>query len=283
MNMFKALRGMVLAAFLAVGLVAMTASAAMAAGCAVENTTSHAKYAGTLQEAVEAAGAGNTLKVSGTCEGETTIGKSVTITGKSAAATILKGTGASTVVTISPGTTVKITKITITGGHGETGGGITNKGTLALTKATVRANTATNRGGGISNDGTLTLKGSTVSGNTAYEGGGISNEEDTLSKATVTLSTSTVSGNTASEGGGGISTEGGAVTLTASTVKENTARLGGGIFNGFGTVTLNHKTVITKNTAAFGGGGGICNTEHAKLIEAGGTVTENTPENVVNE
>ena len=52
-----------------------------------------------------------------------------------------------------------------------------------------------NTGGGVSNGGTLTIENSTISGNTG--GGGVSN-----SVARLTIDNSTISGNTARYGGG---------------------------------------------------------------------------------
>ena len=244
--MFKAMgirTGLVLAVVLAVsGVVAQAASA-----CEVQNKTSKAKYT-ELQAAVNAAEAGQTLKVTGTCEGNTTVEKDLTIIGKSPEATTLKGTGSGSVVTIIGGVTVTVSKLTITGGKASDGGGIYNEGTLTLSKAT-------------------------VSGNTAEEGGGIFNEV-----ATVTLENSTVSGNTAARGDG-MYNYGGTATLNKATVSGNTATaLGGGIYN-LGTATLNPKTKITENKAS-NKGGGIYDGKYAILVEAGGTVLGNTPENL---
>src|SRR5438874_1351945 len=73
---------------------------------------------GTLQEAVDAASAGDTLEVTGTCYGDTVMGKDLSIVGRGAAT--LVGTGGtrafSHVVYISFGNVVAITGLTITGG-----------------------------------------------------------------------------------------------------------------------------------------------------------------------
>ena len=346
-------------------LVAALASSGVAAqaasACEVQNATTKATFA-TLQAGVTAAAAGNTLKIIGTCEGNTIIEKSLTITGKSTTAPTLKGSGAyGPVVLIAHSTTVTISKLTITGGTGNLmGGGIDNEGTLTVSNATISGNTQAGEGGGIYNGGALTLVHSIVTGNTAADGGGIANENIlklqystvsgntaeysqgngggiyeakggplTLEHSTVsgntathqgggiydefgheaTLSNSTLSGNTAEEGGG-IFTEIGPITLQHSIVKGNTASFsgggiynahsgvtvtesvvtgndagedGGGLFNGIGAVVLlNPKTKITKNKATIKGGG-IYDAHEGKVVEAGGTVTSNTPENLYTE
>jgi hypothetical protein len=202
---------------------------------------------GTLQEAVDSASAGATLKVSGTCNGDTTIGKDLSIVGRGKA--ILDGSGSSGhVVVIGGFTSVAITGLTITGGtpmfpggpdedEGGDGGGIVNDGSLTLTRSTVTGNAATEGdkagdsplpsqsvGGGILNQGQLVLDHSTVVDNTAEEGGGIY----TLgfeNGASATLIAATIARNV----GGGILTDySGPLSLRDSTVTRN---IGVGIEN----------------------------------------------------
>ena len=99
------------------------------------------------------------------------------------------------------------------------GGGIHNRGTLALTGGTISGNTA-QCGGGIvnSNSGIFTMSGGTISGNTAdgsYGGGGVFNCN------IFTMSGGTISGNTTTSSGGGIYNRGGELTLTGGTVSGN--------------------------------------------------------------
>jgi predicted outer membrane repeat protein len=273
--------------------------------CLVVNARSGQGY-GTLQEAVAAATAGDTLQVKGTCYGTTTIAKNLTIVGKSgygSGQATLDGAKSGSVVTVEPGVTAAISSLTITGGSGSlepitfsiVGGGITNFGSLTLTDSTVSGNTAVEggrvgfgKGGGIFNGGEyspgapLTITDSTVSGNEAdYWGGGIGNEE-----GSVTLNDSTVSRNAARQEGGGIAEVfGGSLTITDSTVADNTVTasygIGGGIDVIQGSLTLTDSTV--RGNAAPRGGGGIYG---ATTIIAGGgrnsltldnsTVTRNT-------
>jgi hypothetical protein len=265
----------------------------------------------TLQAAVDAASPGDKLKVKGTCYGDTTIGKNLTIVGHSnpafGPATLNGGGKAQTQsVIVNLGATVAIIGLTITGGHNteigpgheateEKGGGIYNeRGSLTLTNSVVRGNIAVPSGrpnppqypfggGGIYNGGgSLTLNHSTVSDNEGLgKGGGIDNEEGSL-----TLNHSTVSGNRTtgsnrgagagfSHRGGGIYNAGGPVTLTNSTVtgNEGGAR-GGGIENNEGSFTL-EKSTVAGNTAR-GSGGGIGNLGSLTLDDS--DVTGNTAE-----
>ncbi|MGW6360839.1 hypothetical protein ACWFR5_38140 [Streptomyces sp. NPDC055092] len=124
-------------------------------------------------------------------------------------------------------------------------GGIDNRGTVRLTRSTVRNNTSSTDSGGIYNGGSLTLDLSTVTRNTATSpgGGGIFND------GTLTMTRTTVSDNTADFGGGIYNRN--AATLTLSSVVDNTANggpgSGGGIFNSGSTVTLN-RTTVRNNT-----------------------------------
>jgi hypothetical protein len=245
--------------------------------CLVVNVRSGASY-GTLQEAVTAASAEDTLKVKGTCYGTTTIAKNLTIVGESghgSGQATLDGAKSGSVVTVERGVTAAITRLTITGGSGSlepitfsiVGGGITNFGSLTLTDSTVSGNTAVEggsvgfgKGGGIFNGGEyspgapLTITDSTVSGNEAdYWGGGIGNEE-----GSVTLNDSTVSRNAARQEGGGIAQGfGGSLTITDSTVADNTVTASYGLGGGIqveGSLTLTNSTV-RGNRASLGGGG----------------------------
>ena len=140
-----------------------------------------------------------------------------------------------TVFSIGPAATVTLSELTITGGSGS-GGGIFNRGTLTVTRAHIRDNTAgdpTNgdgTGAGIWNhvSGTLTLESTTVSGNTVVgnlsyapsRGGGIANDGVLL------LVNSTISGNTADQGfGGGIASSQASsfVSMVNSTVSGNSS------------------------------------------------------------
>jgi hypothetical protein len=139
----------------------------------------------------------------------------------------------------------------------ESGGGILNHGTVALTQCTLAHNTAGRDGGGIANFGTLTLANSTLVANRVVDnsGGGIYNG------GTMTLTNCTLVDNTSNFGSGGGIVNGGTLTLTNCTVARNMASpflvRGGGIVNG-GMLTLTNSTIVD-NTVIGGPGGGIAN------------------------
>jgi hypothetical protein len=174
------------------------------------------------------------------------------------------------------GVEVSISGLTITGGRGLSGGGISNGGMLTLTDCTLSNDTAIvssnigGSGGGISNSGTLTLTDCTLSHNTAIggkniingsgsSGGGISNS------GTTTLTDCTINGNLVSGGfiddsGGGISNSGTMIltgcTLSGNSASANIPGSGGGIKNG-GTLTLIDCSLSGNSAGSFGGNGGI--------------------------
>ncbi|MFF7126127.1 hypothetical protein [Streptomyces sp. NPDC008240] len=285
-------------------VVATMAGAAGLTGAApataAQNTTVNCNAdPGALQPAINAASPGSTLQVRGTCVGNFTIDKNLTLTGVQGA--VLDGNHTGSVVTVTNGAQARLVAFTITDGHNFNGGGVLNinGGTTTLDRTTVTGNSSVFTGGGIFNDGTskLTLTNSTVQHNTAVSTGGIDNRGTArLTRSTVrdntsssdsggiynggslTLNLSTVSGNTAtSPGGGGIFNDG-TLTMTRSTVRGNTADFGGGIYNrNAATLTLSSVVGNTANGGP-GSGGGIFN--------SGGTVTldrtlvrNNTPDN----
>lgn len=109
----------------ALGLVAATlaisapAMGASAPSCAVSNTRTHESNS-SLQAAVDAAEAGDTLEVKGTCVGNTTVGKDLGIKGVTnktfPGPPTLGGGGTGTVLQIANGTTTTIDGLTISDG-----------------------------------------------------------------------------------------------------------------------------------------------------------------------
>jgi len=279
--------------------------------CVVSNATTDQDH-GSLQAAVNAATAGDTLEVKGTCVGSTTLAKDLTIKGDntSGGSPTLDGGGAGTVVHVTDGTTIfeglKITNgvasvESVEGNGCCVGGGIAVSGDTAaarLVDSLVTGNSATVFGGGIDvDDGALTLVDSTVSGNTAWSAAGIDSDF-----GTITLIDSAVSGNTAAGGtscqdlgscAGGIWNFGGTLTLVDSTVSGNTAtRRGGGIVNQTPTggptavLTLSGDSSITGNrafsdrTVNLGGGIWIRGTGTVTTATAdwSGSVSKNRPD-----
>jgi hypothetical protein len=213
--------------------------------------------------------------------GELAISKDLTIAGPGASVITVSGNHASRVFDLNAPFTVDISGLTIADGLGNiVGGGILNRGALAIdsstirdndvladvgsgcgianygmltvTHSTVRDNVGVCLGGGIANDGTLAVISSTLSGNSASSGGGIFNS------GTLTVTSSTLSDNSATGAdgnGGGIVNNDGRATITDSTLNGSSAgSTGGGIFNpGEGTLSVTGCT-IAGNSAANGGG-----------------------------
>jgi predicted outer membrane repeat protein len=304
--------------------IALAASFLMSAGadarppsqCEVTNIGLHARYVA-LQAAVDAAGVGDTLRVKGTCAGNTAINKDLTIQGQPRA--ILDGNGAGSVVTIGSRIlglfpTVTMRNLTITDGSAAAGGGIVLQGSLTLLHSTVTGNTAAGEGGGIlvndNGSGILTLdEGSVVAGNTAVTGGGIASDHGgpiylnggssvdhnaatdgggiEVGEATgvVLNDTSSVHDNTATGYGGGIAALSiDTVVLNGdSSIYGNVADHGGGLFDaGLADITINDHGSIHDNTAASSGGGVYARFGGVGLtgFVAGVDVLHNTPDDI---
>ena len=229
-----------------------TATAATIGGTLTVTNTNDSGF-GSLRDAIANAVSGDTINfsVTGTITlaSTLTINTSLTITGAGAPNVAISGNNSVQAFSISGGTTVTISGLTIQNGNNTgggtygsvAGGGIYNAGTLTLSNSTVSGNTVSATGsgyyvsvygGGIYNAGTLALSNSTISGNTANGGGndyyGGVTGGGIFNAGTLTLSNSTISGNTAtsandfygSVSGGGIS-NGGTLTVKNSIVANN--------------------------------------------------------------
>jgi hypothetical protein len=256
-------------------------------GCAISNTRTHKGYSA-LQQAIDAAKAGDTLEIKGTCVGNTSIDRDITlrgVTNKAFPGTVtLDGGKQGTVLTINGGTTT-VQSLTITNGQtSSSGGGIYLATAAVLVDVVVTGNTAdaTRFGGGIEADlgSSLTLINSTVSGNSAGSSGGID-----MFRAKASLTNSVVSGNHATRTpgpnvdgcgfgdpavvyacAGGIWNYQGSLALINSTVSANSAGYRGGGLATYvrlftdgtprsGLTTLSGATSISANTAGDSGGG----------------------------
>lgn len=256
-----------------VALLAPVAAAAQAAPCRVTNLRTGTIYDGTgpnLQQAIDAAGFGATLRVRGVCVGSFTISRSLELIGVATAAfptPTLDGDAAGRVLTIRAGS-VSLDDLLITDGAVPAdvgGGGISNAGALTLRGSTsVSGNVAGDRGGGIlSAHGTLVMNGSSsVSGNIALGslGGGV-----LVDRGRFTMNgNASVSGNAAGSYGGGIYTTGITTMTDRASVNGNAAGYaGGGIYVavGGGSLTMRRSSSVSDNTAVHGGGGIISYTD----------------------
>src|SRR6266516_5313319 len=199
--------------------LAMPANASIAVNCASQN----------LQMKIMSASAGSTLLVKGTCNGNFTVNKVLTIEGNPSAT--LDGDDSGSVLTVTGSPTVHLLALTIPGGLAPQGAGIdvTSAGTVTLKKVKIQDNLAfdpsTAQGGGIySAGGSLGVTASSIVENRALasgastataEGGGI------WTAGPLSLSGSTVGSNraTARSSGGSTTAEGGGVDATGGTLK----------------------------------------------------------------
>jgi hypothetical protein len=257
-----------------------------------------AKAKKTIQNAIDTAKSGDTVKVSsGKYRENIKIKKNINLIGNSQKDTIIDGNQKGCCVYIEDGYKISINGFTIQNGKTDDafmGGGIENRGTLNLVNVKITHNTARQNGAGIRNAGTLYISNSVITGNTAeVYGGGITNDDRlTMEKVTISNNTapdgagiysiddmyvysSTISGNVATGHGGGISNYG-ELDICNSKVTTNKADVGGGISN-YGLINLDPETTmgishITDNIAGEYGGG-IYN--YATIYGMGDTVIGN--------
>ena len=156
------------------------------------------------------------------------------------------------VFNVANGSTLNLSNGIVTGGYGDDGGAIQNKGTTNLTGVTISGNAANDRGGGIGNKSgaTLTMTNCTISNNTCNDktdprgGGGLFNAEG----GTATLTNVTITGNSVAQYGGAGICNYGTLTLDGCTITGNAAKSdGGGIWTN-GTLNLQGAMTITDNT-----------------------------------
>jgi hypothetical protein len=195
---------------------------------------------GSLRNAITSANAGDNIVFSGVTNVNLTSGalfidKNLSIDGGASGVTIMRVSVTQfRIFTIQSGSTVSMTKLTITNGNDPgQAGGLQNNGTLTMTDCVVSQNQA-GQAGGLQNDGVLTMTNCTVADNT--EGGLV------IYGASTTLTNCTFTGNEGVFGGAIISGgTGTTLTLTNCTITQNRAEFGGGM-------VLNPATVLLKNT-----------------------------------
>ncbi len=181
------------------------------------------------------------------------------------ARSVAAGTPEFRIFTVSAGTEVEISGLTVRGGRATRGGGIFNGGKLVVTDSAIEGNAAADSvgglglGGGVFNSvlGTLTITASTIGGNSADGGGGIDNS------GALTIAASSIRGNSAPNlGSGGGIRNSGTLTLVDSSIRANsTVVAGGGIINlDSGVLAVTRSTISGNSTEFLGGaGGGIFN------------------------
>jgi hypothetical protein len=216
-------------------------------------------------------------------QGQLTVSQSVDIEGPGAPTLAISGGAASRVFDITPGVTVRLVGLRITGGLATDGAGILNEGHLTLFQDLVAGNVAQGvsggglfgdgggRGGGVENQtgATLTVLDSRFAGDLALGspnggsafGGGLYNEA-----GTVTIDLSAFMGNQAVAGNGG------AVGVAATLPGGLSATLlgvgaGGGIWNDGGALTVANSAF--SNNLAQGGSDGDASASTALLTVVG--------------
>lgn len=158
--------------------------------------------------------------------GDIDIAGDLALRGAGADRTTVDADGIERVFEVLSGVTAEIAGMTVTGGRTSgapggpvaDGGGILNRGQLAVDRLHVTGNEASGSafGGGIHNAGTLAIANSAVTGNTAgLSGGGVYNA------MTLTVVNSTISGNEALAGKGGGLASASAASLNNVTLSGN--------------------------------------------------------------
>ena len=210
----------------------------------------------TIQAAVNAAFAGETINVSNSTYHEAVvINKNLTIVGESRRNTVIDGDVTKTPLTVHNPAKVSVSSLTIKDGSADSGGGVYNSGTLTLTSVTVNGNLANSTGGGLDNVGFLYLSSVYISSNhVGNDGGGLRNS------GTAKLNQVTILENTATNSAGGGISNFGLLYIDQSSVISNTAAGAGGIYNNIGDVILN-EVAINDNQATSNNGGGLINTD----------------------
>lgn len=247
--------------------------------------------AGSLRDAIDAAGPNDTVVFAAGLSGSIVLGttlildQNVSIIGN--AGIVLDGNDTVRVLAVMAGVQANLDTLILQRGMASDGGGIFSSGTLTLNNCAVRDNHASDRGGGIFiNGGNYTINNSQVADNeSGSEGGGIDDQGTAASFITassiignlsggpgggirhvsgqpLSITHSTINGNQIANtqvlSGGGISSQSGTLNVSYSTVSANKAHFAGGIFiqNIGQAATLNlTASLIAGNTAVSDGGG----------------------------
>jgi hypothetical protein len=152
-------------------------------------------------------------------------------------------------------------------------------GGLTLEGLTIRGgNVGFRFGGGLFNRGVLALEHTTVSHNTADGGGGLFN-----GGGVVTIARSTIRENDAGHPGGGIYVEGGLVTILRSTLADNFADGGGalalgllGFFSEAPSTVVITESAVVDNASFVQEGGGVGVGSRGVLVATNTTIARNS-------
>ena len=260
-------------ALVSVGSLGVGPAGAKKPTCAIDNARTNAEYT-TVQAAVDAAAAGDTLEIKGVCAGSTIVGRDIVLKGVAAKAfgpPTLTGANAGRVLRVNAPSTTTVRGLTLTAGNTSDGGGIIVRSgaTARVENSVIYGNTASGFGGGIEvfPTGTLTVTNSVVRDNQAASSGGIDSDHGTVTVVSSAVRDNTAAGGSNCVGGafscaGGLWNFGGTMTLRDTVVSGNSAGYqGGGVRNQTpsgdpaGVLTLIGATTISGNDAGDSGGG----------------------------
>jgi len=150
-------------------------------------------------------------------------------------------------------------------------------GGLTLEGLTVRggwSSSSNDAGGGLFNRGVLALAHTTVSRNMADAGGGLANRGGVM-----TIAQSTIRENRSGHPGGGIDVEGGLVTILRSTLSDNFADGGGALalnqFTSLSTTVVITESAIVDNASFVQEGGGLVVGSRGVLVATNTTIARN--------
>ena len=254
----------------------------------------------TIQEAVLAASAGDTIRIApGTYFENVLIDKDLNLIGTGGdSLSIVDGASSGSVVVVAANVVATLDGLTLTQGSAASGGGlfVSAGADVTLANSTVSGNTAASSGGGVSVvGGALTAMNSRVTGNmvTVYSrtprGGGVY-----CRNGSVALTDSAVSTNNSQAAGGGIGLfagegESSSVQLVRSDVLDNTSGTQGGgiaceanagLSPGCAVLSLDGSMVGRNSSNRFDGGGisseSFGGRAHSSVTLTNSTVCENT-------
>ena len=201
----------------------------------------------------------------------------LTITGVGAETTIIEraaGAPGFRLVHVAATGTLALEGLTLRGGRGSgfsVGGGLFNRGTLTISRATVADHDFDEGGGLVNQGGTVTIAASTFVNNVGFfVAAGVWNDGGSLS-----ITDTTFAGG-ASEGSGALLNEGGTVSLTNSTVVDNFGDTSGGLTNSGGVMVLTNSTLAQNFCRVCFGGSALLNASGGTAILTNTTVAANT-------
>jgi hypothetical protein len=238
-----------------------------------------------------------------------TVGGKLEIISTGTTNAVIDGAGLFRPLTMSTGSDLTISNITLTSGSAIKGGGIYNNGgALTITSSTIIDNIGQTGGGVYAiNSASILIKNSIISLNSATSnGGGIALAKHsllTLSSSSITKNTSNAQGggvfatdfssiriennynnnrqaifeNFATGNGGGIAlAKNSSLTLSSSSITKNTSNAQGGGVHGINSASILIKNSIISLNSATGSGGGIALDKHSLLTLSSSSITKNT-------